>query len=506
MSTAPVNTAGVPLSQAPGSPVPQGGAQGTLLPDYNGINPTPAQLAARVAAAGAPTAPVAPPATPPVEPTVVSGSTITNDVIPANNTKLDSLASKGTYVGSDGNLYYSDQTLVPAPVGAEYDPATGGWSSAGKTYGAAPQYVTGDDPESQQTNTLFASMKMSLDSQTLSQVNNIQSQYDTLRQQQQDANARADSTRTRSLLVGGGSRYAPLASAGITLAQTSFGLRQIQMLDDQENSAIAQAKQAQASGDMELMDKALTTVDETRQAKQTAAQKVSDQLATANADALAHSQAAANDEAIAQVMASGVTDPTAALSTLAKAGVNVTADDVARVFKDLTPASSATDTFKFSNENVGKLLGSGVSASDIQKLQDYYNGKADSSTLSGLSGTQTSLLHNILNGTSTAGSSSGSAKTITSGTLKYTADDLEEGRNKLDQSKGPDGYVDPNVYLDMANAWTSQGGSIKDYIKNFPISSWINPANTFVTPAINALITQDAAATKTTGTSSGRSL
>ncbi len=393
MPPAPLlNTAGVPVSQASGSPVPVAPTVPT--------QPTAEQLAARTAASSGTTAP-AKPATPPA---VLSSSTIADEVIPANTAKLADLSKKGTYVAGDGNTYYSDGSLVAAPMGAEYNPnaGTGGaWVLGGQQYGAAPQFVTGDDEEAKKTNELFASMKMSLDSQTLSQVNNIQQQYDILRSQQQDANSRADSTRQRSLLVGGGARYAPLASAGITLAQTSFGLQQIQKLDADENAAIASARAAQESGDMKLMDSALSIVADTRKAKQEAAAKIADQLSKANADVLAHNKQVARDESVAQFLAAGVTDPTAIFNALRAGGVDITADDVSKVIAGLVPKTADNAVYKFSNTDVGKLLSVGINADEIHALSDYYNGNPKPETagiLQNLSSDQQAAVYKVLGG------------------------------------------------------------------------------------------------------------
>lgn len=436
------------------------------------INPTDTQVSARKAA---------------TEPAVVTSDTIANTVIPDNTSKLTAVAQKGTYVGQDGHTYYSDGSVVPAPVDAQFDPATNSWKDASGSYASGPQYVNNpnNDPDIAQTNTILASLKASTDSSTLSTINAIQQQYETLIQQQKDFNGRADSARQQTLLLGGTSRYAPLAAAGVTLAQTSYGLQQVQNLEAQENSAIAQAKQAQQTNNMALMDKALSTIDSIRTQKQDAAQKVADQLKTANDALLAKRQQATQDEEIAKIYASGVTDPAAILSAAKAAGLDtVTADNVAAVIKDLNP--TGTGTYKFTTADTGKLLGVGLSAKDIQSLQDYYNGKSPNAPV--LTDKQQAVVDTVLNGKTTT---TGAAKTSTSGTYTYTQSDLAKGAAWLNATKGEDNYVDPNAYLQLATGWTQSGGNIKDFLVKYPISSYINPANTFVKPSIDALLAQD---------------
>lgn len=445
------------------------------------------------------------------EPSVISSGNITDTVIPNMVNSAAALAQKGTYVDSTGATRYSDGSAVPAPVDAEFDPTTNTWKSGTTSYAAGPQFVdnTDNDPDVQKTNELFDSMKASLDSSTLTQVNAIQQQYDLLRQSQQTANAAADKARAVVNIKGGTTQFAPLDAAGTALAQTTFGLQQISKLDADENTAISQVKTAQANGDFQLMSKALDTATSIRADKQATAQKIADQLSAANDVALKQSQQVAQDNAVAGLVGQGVTDPSTVLKALNDAGYNVTADQVATSLKSLQTTTTAGNAYKFANTDIGSLLGAGLTMPQVQAIQDFYNGKGSSDALSGLSTAQQTAVHTALAGKPPTTTASGT-KAYTSGTLSYTSADLADGNAKLQASKGADNYVDPNLYLNMANAWTGAGGSIKDFIKNYPVSSWVNPANTFVGPAIDALVKQDAGAVKTTSTTStsatGRSI
>ena len=67
--------------------------------------------------------------------------------------------------------------------------------------------------------------------------------------------------------------------------------------------------------------------------------------------------------------------------------------------------------------------------------------------------------------------------TTKSGTLNYTAQDKTDDSQALNASKGPDGYVDPAIYLKLANAWVANGGLIKDFLATHPPKNYVNPAN-----------------------------
>lgn len=69
-----------------------------------------------------------------------------------------------------------------------------------------------------------------------------------------------------------------------------------------------------------------------------------------------------------------------------------------------------------------------------------------------------------------------------SGTLVYTAQMKSEDSTDLEHSRGGDGYVDPQVYLDLANSWVHHGGIITDFIKEYPPGNYVNPANNWLPP------------------------
>lgn len=336
----------------------------------------------------------------PVEPTVISSSNITNQVIPGLNQKAADVSQKGTYIDQTGAMRYSDGSAVPAPTSAEFDPTTNSWKDQSGNYSAGPQYVdnpTGD-PDIAQTNQLFDSLKANLDANTLQQVNSIQQQYDSLRAAQTTANNAANGARTTLNLRSGTARFAPLDAAGTALAQTTYGLQQIAKLDADENSAIAQVKAAQSSGNYQLMSKALDIVDASRTAKQAAAQKITDQLSVANEAVQKQQQQNLEDNAIAKLVGSGVTNPADVLKQMTAAGYAVSAADVSTALKNLAPTSTAGDTYKFDTTKTGSLLGAGLTMKQIQDVQDYYNGKGSGEALSELNPAQKAAVQTALVG------------------------------------------------------------------------------------------------------------
>lgn len=296
------------------------------------------------------------------EPAVISSDSAAQRITDAK-TKLTDMSQKGTTMDVNGNTVYADNSAVPAPEGATYNTTTGKYEGTdGKNYGVAEFYGQNDgtaDDDYTAVQSLFAPLKANLDANTLSQVNNIQQQFESLKAKQTQFNQNAEQGRARALLLGGTSRYAPLAASGIMLSQTSYGLQQIQDLDAKENAAIAQAYTAQADGDMKLMTQALTMAEGIRKDKQTAAAKVMSDLQTANEKLTEQRAAASRDNAIADVVAGGITDPAQILGALNDAGGNFTSDEVAKVVKNLTVSNDASklpqdiQTFNYIKDNFG---------------------------------------------------------------------------------------------------------------------------------------------------------
>lgn len=67
-----------------------------------------------------------------------------------------------------------------------------------------------------------------------------------------------------------------------------------------------------------------------------------------------------------------------------------------------------------------------------------------------------------------------------SGGLTYTPTDAAEDSQALEASRGPDGYVDPSIYLQLYNEWIASGGLLKDFKTTYKPENYVNPANTWL--------------------------
>lgn len=75
-------------------------------------------------------------------------------------------------------------------------------------------------------------------------------------------------------------------------------------------------------------------------------------------------------------------------------------------------------------------------------------------------------------------------KPFTSGSAKFTGDDLSGLEQGLNGTRGDDGYVDPAKYLAAYNQWLKLGGLSNDFISKFPPKNYVNPVNDTLPPQL----------------------
>lgn len=268
------------------------GNRGSIIPAEPAvpINPTQEQLANRQAAIAPKT----------VSPTVITDATFREDTKPQLNNRLNAL------VGNPTPQTQTEGTPLTATPTAD-----GKWEVNGETYDASPMYS--EDP---QQNAIISSLIQKTDAQTKQMLGAITQQASVRKAQQEMVNKNAEAATNRALLLGGASRYAPITAGGINENMQSLGISKLADLDAQEQAAIANAKQAQADREYDLMGKALTTAENIRQEKQAAAQKILDQQTKDNEAARKAQIQASRDSAISGLLAQGVTDPNQILNYL----------------------------------------------------------------------------------------------------------------------------------------------------------------------------------------------
>lgn len=189
------------------------------------------------------------------------------------------------------------------------------WQDAqGVRYAIGPSTV--QDPVAKQQLDQWNQLKSQFDTTQQGIINDITNQYDRLYQQQQDVNTRASASLGQSLLVSGTARYAPETAIGEAQALSSYGITKLSDLTSQKSAALNQANSAWESGDMQLLGKINDEINKINDNIQKTASDLSSRMLKINQDAQAQQAASQQDQAIADQLSQGITDPNQIMKNL----------------------------------------------------------------------------------------------------------------------------------------------------------------------------------------------
>lgn len=214
-------------------------------------------------------------------------------------------------------------------------------------------------------------MKKTSDAVTADLISTIQSRFAQRKAEQADINNRQNKGITNALLMGGATgqgssaQYAPISSEGIVGAQESYGVKRLAELDAQEADLIAEAKNAQRSGDFKLLEEKNRLIEKKRDEKIAEAKVLNDKIAKQNEKIREQEFRASRDTAIADLYAQGITSPTEILKALNETGGDMTLSEVDDALKSIVPAGL--------DDLVKTLRNNGAPQDVIQKVLNSQN-------------------------------------------------------------------------------------------------------------------------------------
>lgn len=326
---------------------------------------------------------------PTTSPTVVTGATINEEVIPAMNKRLTTLtggqtdAQRVANQGKPGFDVFGNQlpdggasVMAAKESGGTYKGMDG---QDYYNYDSSPVNAMEED-EYSASNSILEKMKSSLDQQTKALIEGIQSQYGVRKAQQADINKRSEAGTAQALLMGGSSRYAQISSGGIQQAQETYGLQQIAELDTQEKNMIAKAQAAQQEGNFKIMGEQLNLAEAKRKEKQDIAKELSDSIAAENKKLRDSMIAASRDSAVADLIGQGINDPAQILNMLnfdEKGNMigDFTSKEISETLKNLTVEGKTEADFKTDLGSFNYLKDNGLLPEGITSLdpsQQYF--------------------------------------------------------------------------------------------------------------------------------------
>lgn len=144
----------------------------------------------------------------------------------------------------------------------------------------------------------------------------------------------------------------------------------------------------------------------------------------------------------------------------------ISVDDIKNAYTEVKKTGDATAT------KAAADLAKEKNQSLPPSAQEYEYAKAN-----GYTGSYTQYQTEDANRKALALKAPSSKGTIVSGSATFTPDVLTNFGTQLEMSKGPDRYVNPQVYQQAYDAWVGVGGLAKDFLAKFPPGSYVNPAN-----------------------------
>lgn len=201
----------------------------------------------------------------------------------APNGSVASRDENGNIVWKVGSMTYGIEPLGATtqitPDDAKLS-ANGMWyDSKGNSYTNPPGSVTSkvsDDPITQGIYDQLTSLKSRMDAVGAAAIESIKQQYEALIAEQRQINKGANAGVYTLLTRGGGLQTE--SSEGIVQTQVSYGLKQIADLTAKENAAVIQAQQAMQENDYKILDKQLAIANDARKERQSAIDKVQENL------------------------------------------------------------------------------------------------------------------------------------------------------------------------------------------------------------------------------------
>ena len=236
------------------------------------------------------------------EPTVITDTTVREDVIPEVNEKINRMSETGQYYDPQGNLHNADGSIADnnAEAGGE-----GGYTDPRQS--EVDELIGSANEDNRMVYDTLDSLSKQTDQNTAQEIRAIKASYKVYEQQLEEVNRREQLDENTSLLLGGSSRYTSSAS-GISAGFVRAGIMELAELDAKEMSAIAEAKSAQAEKKWQIASKKLEHVETLRKEKLAKASEISKLIAADNQKLREQMQKQTVQGAIVGLFQQGITD------------------------------------------------------------------------------------------------------------------------------------------------------------------------------------------------------
>jgi len=266
-----------------------------------------------------------------IEPTVITDTNIRDNVIPDINNKINRYAETGQYYDQNGNKFNADGSLADETGKDSTDPRQK----------QVDDLTASANSDTALINSTLDDLMAQTDKDTAGQIKAIKAQYQVREDALAEVNRRNEMATDTALLLGGTSRYAT-SGEGISSAQRSAGVMALAQLDAMEQSAIAEAKNAQSEKKYKIASAKLDQVEKLRQEKIKKATELSEKLAEENNTMRENMIKNSRESAIADLFMQGFTEPADMLEMLRATdyGSDITLKEIKETMDIINPSDN----------------------------------------------------------------------------------------------------------------------------------------------------------------------
>jgi len=245
------------------------------------------------------------------------------------------------------------------------------------------------DSQIEQINGQLDSILTGQDELLRQQLEYLKSKYEARRNQMRDINQRKYAAQQQIGIRTGGQRYDPIGEGNILGVEEVAGMARIAEIDADERAEIAAAQQALAKNKWELLSDKRDRIEKLREEK---ADLLKEQvkLGLEREKKIREEEIKfSRDNAIAGIVAQGITDPLQILNFInydesGRLIGDVTSEEVANTLSNLLPKAKETGDYVFPKDKIEKLIGGGLDFGSIQSIQDDINEYGLTTVLEGL--------------------------------------------------------------------------------------------------------------------------
>jgi hypothetical protein len=237
-----------------------------------------------------------------------------------------------------------------------------------------------------------------------SAVKNINENFDATKASLGEQQRKETGSTSAGLARAGG--YLGFSGSGqgalINLAETHRS--EMQGLEAKRNAALNEARSAYEEKQFAAAQERYKQAKEYEKESFTRQKDYFDKVKAATDKAKAAEEEQALNVDIYNALAEGATDE---MAVFQKLGGTASPEKIRTFFDKIKPKTAASAVYKFSNDEVGRLIGAGLTPQELQLFSDDLNKYGYAKAIEGLSGRQRTIVDEILNGKPTTGVTNG---------------------------------------------------------------------------------------------------